>query len=256
MRPALIPILLLKLLFDLLSATAVSATAIIVIRTAEEIIAAADSKSTITLYPDWQRYAFENCKIRKLHDTLYFAASGLTNDYTQTLNVETAIRNSYKKSASVSQTVEVAEALIKSSFLEALNRQKREHPEIFKKNFSKDPYVDFALFGFERGAGFVHRRRLGAQDDKGGLSVKLVDFENCPPLCKDPGEITLLGERDTMKEYIDKLGPVTALTDLQIAESTVRVAIARNPETVGPPIDILRIDRRGAEWIKVKNMCR
>lgn len=253
----LMPILLFKLSVDLLNANPLFGTAIAILRTGDEIIAAADSKTVVDRYPDWKPVAIQICKIQKLEDTVYFATAGLQGDSTGTLDVVKAIRDSHKKASSVSQTVDASEVLIKSSFLEALNRQKGEHPANFKKNFSKYSIVDFVFFGIEHDATFVYTRRLRAQDaDVDGLSVA-VHSENCPPACKIPGEITLIGRSLAMEKYIEQLrSSGTNLSNREIVENAVATEIANSSETVSPPIDILRIDRRGAEWIKVKNECR
>jgi len=255
MRRTLLPILLFSLFSDFLMAESITGTAIVIIRTDDEIVVAADSRAISERYPDWKPVTTNICKIHKLHDTFYFATAGFRSDFTGTFNVVTAIRKSHNESRSISQTVEASEAFIRSSFLETLNKHKRENPENFKKNFARSSVVDLAFVGVEHGSMVVYIRRLRAQDDVAGLSVN-VHPETCPGHCRTPNEILMIGDGwRAMNEYVRQLDPKTPARLAEVAKNAVSAAIAKS-QTVGLPIDILRIDRRGSSWIEVKNECR
>jgi hypothetical protein len=254
MRRPLILILLFKLSLELLDADPLFGTAIIVVRTTDHIIAAADSKAIVDRYPDWKPVETTTCKLQKLDDSVYFATAGFQFDATGTFDLAMAIRKFHKTSASVSQTVAASEPFIKSSFREALTRQKREHAENFQKNFSRYSVVDFVLFGIDHGSTVVYTRRLRAQDDFLGLSVTVYPENLSAPL-REPRQITMIGEFAALKAYVKGPGSFTRLTDIEIAKNAVSAAIS-NTQTAGPPIDILRLDRQGPSWIEVKNECR
>lgn len=254
MRWLLIPILFFGLSIDLLTADCLFGTAIVVVRTYDQIIAAADSKTIVDRYPDWQPVETTACKLQKLDDRVYFATAGFQFDSTRAFDLATAIRKFHKPSAPVSQTVEAAEPFIRASFREALNRLKQEHLESFKRNFLRYSVVDFVLFGIDRGSTVAYVRRLRAQDDFIGLSVGVYQENLSSPL-REPRQITMIGEFAAINDYVKGPGANPRLTDIEVAKNAVSAAIA-NTQTAGPPIDILRIDRQGASWIEVKSECR
>ena len=254
MRPLSIAILLFGLSIDLLCAEFLFGTAIVVVRTYDQIIAAADSKTIVDRYPDWRPIETTACKLQKLDDMVYFATAGFQFDSARTFDLEMAIRKFYQPSASVSQTVAASEPFIKASFREALNREKQEHAENFEKNFSRYSVLDFVVFGIDHGSTVVYVRRLRAQHDFMGLNVTIYPENLSSPL-RDSRQITMIGEFAAINAYVKGPGSNTRLTEIEVAKNAVSAAIS-STQTVGPPIDILRIDRPGASWIEVKSECR
>lgn len=86
-----------------------------------------------------------------------------------------------------------------------------------------------------------------------GLSVTIYP-ENLSSRLRDSRQITMIGEFAAINAYVKGPGSNTRLTEIEVAKNAVSTAIS-STQTVGPPIDILRIDRQGASWIEVKSEC-
>lgn len=60
-----------------------------------------------------------------------------------------------------------------------------------------------------------------------------------------------------LKALTDMLTPgITEREMAVLAEKVVRAQARRTPASVGEPIDVLVVERKGPRWIKVKDGCR
>jgi hypothetical protein len=244
------------------------ATAIALLRTPDEIVAAADSKQTIDVLLPGFVSSRDVCKIHKISDHFYFAVAGyrgivdpLTGKATDTpqggiFTVEHAVLRSHKLDLSIRENVDVFQRSVASFLMKNLAERQRVNPEHFKRNFSILSKSDVVFFGIEREAMIVHHLQFRAQD---GPQVKIIASRwMCPGDCQDPTLVPLfLGERDAMEtNYLTETRFNKDDGLAKNAEALVDAAIATNPQGVGGPIDILRITREKSSWIKVKPECR
>src|SRR5215475_9103480 len=101
-----------------------SATAIAILRTPDEIVAAADSKQTVELLLPGFVSSRDVCKIHKIRDHFYFAVAGyrgvvdpLTGKPADGIStVEQAVLRSYKADRSIRENVDIFERSV-ASFL-------------------------------------------------------------------------------------------------------------------------------------------
>lgn len=255
-------------LICLLIPQCLGATAIALIRTSNEIVAAADSKQTIDVLLPGFVSSRNVCKIHKIRDHFYFAVAGyrgvvdpLTGKATDTpqggiSTVEHAVLRSHKADLSIRENADVFQRSIASFLVKNLRERQRDNPEYFKRNFSILSKTDVVFFGIEREVMVVHHLQFRAQDEP---QVTIIATRwMCPGDCQDSTLVPFfLGERDAMEiKYLTetKFNKDDGL--LKNAEALVDAAIATNPKGVGGPIDILRITREESSWIKVKPECR
>jgi hypothetical protein len=243
------------------------ATAIALIRTPDEIVAAADSKQTIDVLLPGFVSSRDVCKIHKIHDHFYFAAAGyrgvvdpLTGKAADTpqggiFTVEQAVLRSHKADLSIRENVDVFQRSIASFLVKNLGERQRATPEYFKRNFSILSQSDVVFFGIEREIMVVDHLQFRAQDEP---QVRITATRRmCPGDCEDPTLAPFfLGERDGMQMYWTKTGFNKVDGLAKNAEALIDAAIATNPKAVGRPIDILRITREKSSWITVKPECR
>jgi hypothetical protein len=244
------------------------ATAIAVIRTPDEIVAAADSKQTIDVFLPGFVSSRDVCKIHKIRDNLFFAVAGyrgvvdpLTGKPANTpqggiFTVEQAVLRSNRADFSIRENVDVWEQSIASFLAKNLAERQRNNPEHFKRNFSILSKSDVVFFGIERELLVVHHLQFRAQDEP-QLTI-IATRRVCPGDCEDPTFVPIfLGERDAMEtKYLAETRFSKNDGLAKNAEALVDAAIAANPKAVGGPIDILRMTREKFSWIKVKPECR
>jgi len=243
------------------------ATAIALIRTPDEIVAAADSKETIDVLVPGFVSSRNVCKIHKIRDHFYFAVAGyrgVVNPQTGTVakrpqggisTVEDAVFGSYKANLSIRDNVDSWQRSITSFLMKSLDERRREIPEYFKRNFSILSTTDVIFFGVEHEAITIHHLQFRAQDEPqiNILATRWV----CPGDCQDSTLVPVfMGERYAMERYWTEMKFNQDDGLPKTAEALVDAAIAANPQGVGGPIDILRITREKSSWIKVKPDCR
>jgi hypothetical protein len=243
------------------------ATAIALIRTPDEIVAAADSKQTIDVFLPGFVSSRDVCKIHKIRDHFYFAAAGyrgvvdpLTGKAADTphggiFTVEQAVLRSHKADLSIRENVDAFERSVASFLVNNLGVRQRANPEHFKRNFSILSQSDVVFFGIEREVMVVHHLQFRAQDES---PVTIIATRwMCPGDCQDPAIVPFfLGERDPMQMHWTETRFNKNDGLPKNAEALVDAAIATNPKAVGGPIDILRITRDESSWIRVKPECR
>jgi hypothetical protein len=243
------------------------ATAIAILRTPDEIVAAADSKQTIDVLLPGFVSSRDVCKIHKIRDNFYFAAAGyrgvvdpLTGkaaDIPQggIFTVEQAVLRPHKVALSIRENVDVWEQSIASFLRKSLGERQRSNPEYFKRNFSILSKSDVVFFGIERELMVVHHLQFKAQAEP---EVTIIPTRwLCPGDCQDPRLAPVfLGEREAMHMYWTETRFNKDNGFPKNAEALVDAAITANPKAVGGPIDILRITRKESSWIKVKPECR
>jgi hypothetical protein len=244
-----------------------AATAIALIRTPDEIVAAADSKQTIDVLLPGFVSTRDVCKIHKIRDHFYFAVAGyrgvvdpLTGKAVDVplggiSTVEQVVLRSHKADLSIRENVDVFQRSIVSFLIKNLGERQRDNPEHFKRNFSILSKSDVVFFGIESEIMVVHHLQFRAQDEP---QVRISATRSmCPGDCQDPTLASFfLGERDAMQMYWTETGFNKDDGLAKNAEALVDAAIATNPKAVGGPIDILRITRRESSWIRVKPECR
>jgi len=243
------------------------ATAIALIRTPDEIVAAADSKQTMDVLLPGFVSSRDVCKIHKIRDHFYFAVAGyrgvvdpLTGKAADTpqgviSTVEHAVLRSHKADLSIRENVDVFERSIASFLVKNLAERQRVNPEHFKRNFSMLSKSDVVFFGIEREVMVVHHVQFRAQAEP--QITTIATRWMCPGDCQDPILAPFfLGERDPMQTYWTETGFNKDDGLAKNAEALVDTAIAANPKGVGGPIDILRITREKSSWTMVKPECR
>ena len=243
------------------------ATAIALIRTPDEIVAAADSKQTIDVLLPGFVSTRDVCKIHKIRDHFYFAVAGyrgvvdpLTGKAVDVplggiSTVEQVVLRSHKAELSMRENVDVFQRSIVSFLIKNLGERQRDNPEHFKRNFSILSKSDVVFFGIESEIMVVHHLQFRAQDEP---QVRISATRSmCPGDCQDPTLASFfLGERDAMQMYWTETGFNKDDGLAKNAEALVDAAIAANPKAVGGPIDILRITREKSSWTMVKPECR
>jgi hypothetical protein len=243
------------------------ATAIALIRTPDEIVAAADSKQTIDVLLPGFVTTRDVCKIHKIRDHFYFAVAGyrgvvdpLTGKAADTpqggiFTVEHAVLRSHKANLPIRENVDVFQRSIGSFLVNNLRERQRDNPEHFKRNFSILSKSDVVFFGIEREVMVVHHLQFRAQDEP---QVRIIATRwMCPGDCEDPTFAPFfLGERDAMQMYWTETRFNKDDGLAKNAAALVDAAIATNPKGVGGPIDILRITREKSSWTMVKPECR
>jgi len=238
----------------LLSPIAADATAIVAVRSPEGIVIAADSLMTVKTTQG--SVSMGECKIRRTGEVFY-ALAGLSRDPERGFDVWQLTGDSLAGLERLETAADRVAAAVESGLRRELQRVRSEAPELYNAHLGRrsDPLVRLLLAAVEEGTPrliFLGFRQKTVQD---GEPAIIVERRSCPGDCKADGvSLFFLGEHEAMdaclkREKVNWREP--AETARLLLEEEIR---ARTPG-VGPPVDLLRIDREGAVWIARKARC-
>jgi len=253
----------------LISSVQTSATSIVIFRTPEEIVIAADSMSGLIslVSPTGAPTNTENdtCKITRTGN-MFFASSGVSEDGATgfdpriTAKVATEIG---EPGTSPLNTLMRFEAVYLPSLSAEAAFVRKTNPSIYQKQFIENGPSAIAFFGFESGSTFLHARGYQVVDiGTGNSSAKPVAAIDCP------GKSNTCPTRPGTNITVIKLGVVAAIlryeaqhtftpqTDLvDTAQRLVELEIADEPTSVGKPVDVLRVTKDGGCWVRHEKDC-
>ena len=252
-RMRVTPPILTTLLIVILANSA-HATTIVVARSADEIIIGADSKVTDTYGNDLERHA---CKIRQAGN-LFIAFEGLAIDRQTGLNVGEIASTSLQMNAAASagERVSILTGFLVSGLLHELGFLKKNAPETyFKKIEGGQIFLRVIVCGFEGGRPLVFVRSFKAAPISPQQIGVSVIADDCLDDCRDQIATRFVGETDAIDGLPEETPGFWQKGLVDGVRRLIETEIAARSEYVGPPIDILRIDRNGARWIQKKAEC-
>lgn len=225
-------------------------TSVVALWTPDEIVVGADSK-TIT-----RRGAGPaSCKIAQLDDSFFFAAAGLNTDPQSGFELARFVRKAFQQSGTVREKVDDFESLVDRPLTAALVRLKKEEPAFYEHYLeNKGQVLQVVFFGLEDGSPELFLRTFEVELISGNVTVVMERNECTASTCPDATAF-LLGYSGAAAGFAADhpgfwkkgLAPaVEQLVDLEVAEV---------PQFVGPPVDVLRVNRGGAAWVKRKAQC-
>ena len=237
-----------------LQAGSARATTVVVARTANEIVIGADSKVTDTFGNDLNKRA---CKIRQVGD-LFVAIEGLELDRQTGFNAPEIINKSLTRSVSapVGEKISLLMGFMVSELLTEVSHLKTRDPQTyFKKIEGGQLFLRVIVACFEKGRPLIFVRSFRAlQYNPGQIGIAVIP-DDCLSDCQGEVVTRFLGESDAIEGLAEETADFwkAGLTDG--VRRLVETEIAARSEYVGPPIDIVRITDKGAQWVQKKNEC-
>ena len=229
---------------------AVDATTIVLLQSEGQLILAADSKRR---YEQGGNTLFEAtaCKLLVLGDVV-FAASGFTAlagaDGQGLFDVRALAGQTLSQPGRLTERVR--------RFDEALARELVRVRALFDVRHTTSLFLEVMLAGVTNGRPVFFIRRFEVTADADGqFAAHRIDRRSCDA-CRNLIEV--LGHDDRI---VDLLEAKTAAEIQRMAQTVetartfIRAEIAHTPDWVGPPIDVLRLDRWGIHWEASKPEC-
>ena len=237
-----------------LMANGARATTIVVARTASEIIIGADSKVTDVFGNELSRRA---CKIRQVGN-LFVAIEGLEVDRQTGFSApEIATRAlTSKASAPAAEKMSLLMGYLVSALLTELAHLKTHEPQTyFKKIEGGQLFLRLIVAGYERGKPLIFVRSFRAlQYNPGQIGVAVIP-DDCLEDCRGEVVTKFLGESEAIDGLPEETGGFWKDGVAEGVRRLIETEIAARSEYVGPPIDIVRITKSGAQWIQRKKEC-
>jgi hypothetical protein len=216
-------------------------TTVVGFRTAQSIVIGADSRENDgkDILPD------PVCKILQPGKAkMFWVSAQLWKEPISGFSVEAIVNRAARQAVNVDQWVAAFDSRIGPELRRTIAVLKSEDPRTFHR-YAGQHILEIVFLGFEHNVPIVFYRDYRT-DAQGWLMEP--DRLHCPgPKCRDPIEHFCLGECAHANAYRN-----ARLMSSQPLAETVRdeiLAEVKADWTVGPPIDVLRIDRTGARWI-------
>jgi hypothetical protein len=241
------PSVFLVLVIALLVPGASLATSIVAVRTPRSIIIAADSKPTYRGTPGPSTV----CKIYRT-GKLYFAISGLDYDEGRHFFPAQIVAANFSDASAFTRAVARVEFAVNAALVAELDALKSTDPQTFRFT-TKNQAVASILLAEMRNEIPHHAARefQYVESPSPHLEVRRI---TCPGNCPAGNEYVFLGEQSEATQFM-KEHRREVLDPLTTPASLVRIEAKSHPNDVGPPVVVLRVNRRGATWLANDSAC-
>jgi hypothetical protein len=223
-------------------ARALPGTTIVGFRTADAITIGADGREIAgrEVLPDPVCKIYQSGKSGR-----FWASAQLWKDPETGFSVEKVVNGAGSKAASLSAWVAAFDSRIVPELERTIRIAKKEDAQAFRETYAGRHVLEIVFFGLEQSVPVIFYRDYRT-DAKGRLLDPAIFV--CPGAkCNDPVEHFCLGECAQANAY-KKAKQMRFRSLTQTIREEISAEI-RTDWTVGPPIDVLRIDKTGARWI-------
>jgi hypothetical protein len=230
------------------------ATTIVGIRTPAQVVIAADSMGTSRGYRIETTQSV--CKIFTVNDAA-FAIAGFVKDPAWNFDAENLTAGSLRRQNGLSETADDITKRLTDTLGSYLERLKPGNPFLYSKLLEgEDGSITSILLAAYQGdqpvaIGIAFR----ASEEPGGRVRITAERVTCPGDCPNGVMYFFLGERRPIDRYIAEQGRDRLLPAISGAPFMVQLVIDGGSKSVGPPIDVVVIDRGGVSWPARKKGC-
>jgi hypothetical protein len=252
------------LVFLSFGSSTVFATSIVAVRASNEIVIGADSKTT--LLPGsgaGEAGGIAKCKIVQAGD-LFFASAGSAGvgpaDFPGHLypqfDLTKIIAKSLQGDGPIADRVKNLETVLVANLTLIAEKAQQEDAAFFLKRFVGHVLDTIIIGGIQNGEPVLMVRAFRLVISPGGaLSFDIGRF-SCPGDCPEPVTTIFEGQTGAIRNYLEQHKLFLFFADpVTVVRGLVGIEISEAPSLVGPPIDILRLTSKGAEWVQRKSLC-
>jgi hypothetical protein len=241
----------------LLSQMCLSQTSIVAFGDDTSIVIGADSKRIVTrknvVTGVTSAETANVCKIHK-SEGFFFACSGPCFDEISTL----PILEESKQGRSILENIEASLPRVKAQLAEYLTSWRETERDIYISKYgTKKAVLQLLFVGFENKAPTIYALDLQNPTPLAEpLIITAGKISVCSTLAEPCG--LAIGKDEAIRRFLSRPSGQAFLKKKPLVKvrQLVQVAIEGHPDEVGPPVDILRITKNGAQWINRKPECQ
>jgi hypothetical protein len=233
-------------------------TSIVAILNNETVVIAADSKE-MTVAKTGEIYMPRSvCKIHQ-GNNFFWAVADTVKDPNTTFDIKATVGNVARTAALPSSKVDRLDRLIPQLIQHEAEALRRTQPKAFQQFADGQPFLEVLFIGFEQQKAIAVYREYLIKATRRRVEVVMAEPIDCPGAECRESQMFVLGERLAIDAYFRTHKGVFQPTPIEVSIDTIRNLVQSeindSPLTVGPPIDIARIDRQGMRWINHKSQC-
>lgn len=222
-----------------------SATSVAIVKNANRIIIAADSKGDLEIAGRSGKY--QHCKIHVVMNTA-FAIAGLVKNTEGYDSVE-IVRQVLSTNQSLNLSAELVAKELRAPLLHALRSAHRNmNPERYVAIVAGEP-LEVGMVRMENAVPTSAIVTFTATSDKNGTPTAVqAIFDYCPSKDCNANDTNyrVIGFKNAFSRYAKST--VHNINLIEDARSIIELEIKAAPDMVGPPISILEIDANGLHW--------
>ncbi|HEV7747357.1 MAG TPA: hypothetical protein VGO56_20335 [Pyrinomonadaceae bacterium] len=253
MRPTVYPKLIVLLYLVFSASVTHGQTSIVAARGPNEVVIGADSKRKISEFEPTGRLVGVTstlaCKIQKANG-FYFGCSGPCGE----LDVTSIIVRASRGPASIQRKVEVLVPLVE----DALNNfLQNKSPNALRLYVNKPTALQLLFVGIQDRVPLILGVDFHYRKSDSNVLVQAGEIRTCGAT-SDACTHLVIGRTDAISNFSKQKGSMDYLARVKPVvgvERLIQMEIDDEPDDVGPPIDILRITKRGAQWVRRKRQC-
>lgn len=237
-----------------LFATAAFATSIIAIKTGDDIFIGTDSKVLIE-----KDVAISQCKITKMND-IYLVFSGVPALPKTSFNAYEIAEKIFSGQGTIQSRLDAFDTAVKEKLQEAFEKLRTTDDKLFSRWYTDDVQNRVAMQVLVAGAekkGTVLSMLEYRITSKKNEPVKLQLSKETFAKKTNPNKPTILflGMQDAINVLKKKKNFLNDFDEVGKINEWISAEIAADPKKVGPPVDIIKISPKKAEWIQHKSQC-
>jgi hypothetical protein len=214
----------------------VTATSIVAIRTDDSVFIGADSLRTFTQ----GRTATRVCKIRPIGDGHFAGASGLVENQ----DLKFFLWEHIQAAASGGGSLDAKLARLDKRLIEPLKATVKRMDLLFSR-------VEVLFVGIEnRVPRFLYRVYMPALTANGAIYINVTRCSDCHLY-----RFTSIGIKEALNKRLLSDPGFIEREPITVVRDAIMLEVANKPSAVGPPVNILRIDRKGAQWVENGEVC-
>jgi len=254
--------ILLVLLF-VISYTPAYGSSIIVVRTDNEVVIGTDSKRVRAAKEDLSNAQSELvCKIVRA-DNIFIVSAGIAGilphnhgkipaefDLTEIMN-----RAALGEGSMMDKADTLAKA-VDGALLRISEWAKKKMRTFFEKMFIGKQLLQVVIAGLENGLPTIIVMAFEPTISPSGELKINVESHPCPGVACPSGFVYIfIGKHEAIDRYLPLAPDMWKNNPVEVVRELMEIEVTSERETVGRPIDILRITKDGPEWIQEKDMC-
>jgi hypothetical protein len=227
------------------------ATTIVAVRTPDAVVIAADSEGTFKGGNKTQTRK----DVRKIfeEDGILYAISGIAHDPGRGFDAAATVSASLHRSESLQSAAINLERTLYASLEHLLSRFQNEDFALFQAMTRKisegEPEItSILLASFQNGEPTAIAISFSGTVS-GGKIVLQPKRIACPDMCPNGNYTFFLGKHKAIDNYVAKMGKHFAMSPEDATRFMVQLEIDAKTPGVGPPIEVVRMDRHGIKWL-------
>ena len=227
------------------------ATTIVAIRTPDIFVIASDTEGTFK-GGDKPATSRSVSKIYQKGGVLY-AIGGLAKDAKRGFDPAESIAGSLQDSKPLLSAVTNLEAILSRSLKEELLKLRTEEPALFRDSIKGDNAGTTVLLAcFEKNQPVaIGIRFLGAVETDGKPVIRTTRLV-CPGDCPGGTYTFFIGHHKAIDKHVSEHGKHFAMSPEESVRFMVQLEIDAKTPGVGPPIDVVRLDKNGITRVSDK----